>query len=113
ETVIVDAYLLEQCPVPDPPGGPVKIGAVRLKHVGELGADRHYRVERVHGALHHDGQMVPAQTPEFGGTGPEEVTGRTRIQMHPDRAADDDSGRPQQPGHGEREGRLAAATFAG
>ncbi len=81
QAVSGDADLLEQFPGPGPPGGPVKIGAVCLEDVGELGADRHHRVECVHGALHHHGQMVPAQTAELGGTGHEEVTGRARIQM--------------------------------
>ena len=41
--------------------GPVREEAVRLQHIGQLGADGDHRVERVHGALHHHRDVGPAE----------------------------------------------------
>ena len=38
---------------------------VRLEHVGELRVDRDHRVERVHRALEHHGDLRPAELPEL------------------------------------------------
>ncbi len=66
EPVRGDADHLEQFAGPGASGGPVQFWPVRLEHIGELDADRHHRVQRVHGALQDHGELVPAQLAKLG-----------------------------------------------
>ena len=77
-------------------------------HVDDLLADRHHRVERVHGALEDHRDLAPAEAGELGVAHGEHVA-----TAEADLAAGDDGGRVQDAGDGVGDGRLAAAGFAG
>jgi len=43
------------------PGSASRDFTVRFHGIGQLGADRHDRIERIHGALHHHRKAAPPQ----------------------------------------------------
>ena len=71
---------------------------VRADRVCELGTDALHRVERVHGALHDDGDLRPAEHPQFVLPGGEQVDGVSLVGVVADITPGDQAGRAEQPG---------------
>jgi hypothetical protein len=80
---------------------------VRAHRVGVLRGDRLHRVESVHGALHDDRHVLPANRGELG-VG--HADHGDALEHHA--AADDAGGRAQQLGDREQQRRLTAAGLA-
>ena len=81
---------------------------MRLDDVHDLLGNRDHRIERIHGRLEDEADLVPAISLEAG-------LGELQhfLALEADRAARNEAGKPGQPGQGKGDGGLAAAAFAG
>ncbi len=100
-----DAAATEQLLGLRPGLGPGHVG-VAEQHLGHLDADRHHRVERAHRVLEHHGDLAAAQVVQRLRPGSEQVLAAVA-----DLAGGGDTSAGQQPHHGQRGDRLAAAAL--
>lgn len=95
------------------PFGLLHLGPVGGEHVLQLGPHRDHRVERVHGALEHHRELVPAEHAQLLLAECEQVEVAAGLVVEGDLTGHDPGGRFVQPVDGVGQGGLATTGFPG